>query len=58
LINAPLSATRVRVELAQAFHLLGDLPALAEILGLGVFQRGRILRGSEISACGNDELFQ
>ena len=49
-----MCAPRVGIELAQALHLLGDLPALAEIFCLGILQRGRILRSSEISACGNN----
>ncbi len=55
--DSALRLALFRRELAQAFHLLGNLAGLAEISGLCVFECGCIFGSREIVLCLDDKLF-
>ena len=54
--DGTLRLALVRCQLAQAFHLLGDLASLAKILGLGIFQCGGVSSASEVGLSLCNEL--
>jgi len=53
-----LSATRVRIELAEALHLFSNLAGLAKVLGFRILQRGRIASSEKVCLGSKNELFQ
>jgi hypothetical protein len=55
--DSALSLALFRRELAQALHLLSDLPGLTEVLGFRVLQGCRVFSSREIVLCLDYKLF-